>query len=226
MTRLALLDRLSRALADVQADLRQALVVGVTGADASGKSHFAADLADRLQTEAKCQLVHVDDFHRPRAVRYAGELSEAEKYLRQSIDLDRLAEEVLTPIRQNGQLRRTMRHLHIEDDTYTVERAYDIDPSTIVIVEGVFLLRPQVREHLHRLIFLDVDEEALVARGSRRDRDLHGQGVERKFREKFLPAQRQIFAAYPPDRHADVIIDNSDWQIPTVTKWILPSCKP
>jgi uridine kinase len=226
VTRQALLDRLSTALAAVQAERGGPLVVGVTGADASGKSHFAADLADRLRAEAKCQLIHVDDFHRPRAVRYAGPQSEAEKYLWQSIDLDQLAGEVLAPVHRYGELRRTMQHLHIEDDTYTVERAYDIDSGTIVLVEGVFLLRPPVREHLHHLVFLDVDEEALVARGSQRDRDLHGPGTERKFREKFLPAQRRVFAAHPPNEHADVIIDNNDWASPTVTKWTLPSCKP
>ena len=177
---------------------------------------------EQLRPRAACQIVHVDDFHRPRATRYGGDLPEDAKYLRQSIDLDQLADEVLAPIHACGQLRRTMRHLHIETDTYSVERTYDVDRRTIVVVEGVFLLRPPVSRYLHHLVFLEVAEETLIARGTLRDRELHGAAAERKFREKYLPAQRHVFAECPPHQHADVVIDNNDWNHPTVTKWDLP----
>ena len=198
-------------------------MVGITGADASGKSALASALHAELAARGdRCQLVHVDDFHRPRAARYAGDLPETDKYLRQSVDLDRLVREVLAPVRQQGRLRLTLRHLDIDTDGWSVDRTYVVGELTIVLVEGVFLLRPPVREHLDRIVFLDVEDDELVSRGTVRDSGVHGDRAEDKFRRKFLPAQHVVFSAHPPRDHADVIIDNNDWMSPTVTLWNLP----
>jgi uridine kinase len=212
--------RLAAALIAEQARRSAALTVGVTGADASGKTRFAGAVADRLLAAgARLQLVHVDDFHRPRAVRYAGDLPEPQKYLRQSIDLEQLARQVLEPIRTTGRLHRTIRHLDLVTDQYRLDRTYDVDERTIVLVEGVFLLRPPVRALLHRIVFLHVTDEEAIRRGSTRDQEVHAGRAETKFREKFLPAQRLVFTEHPPEQWADLIIDNTRWTQPLALRW-------
>lgn len=217
-------DELIRRLADrlVQERLENegAVVIGLTGADASGKSWLAASLAEQLtERGVENELVHVDDFHRPKSERYAGRRPEPEQYLDQSIDLEALVREVLRPIRRDGQLSRTARHLDLLTDAYTTERTYRVTERTIVLVEGVFLLREPVRTHLDLIVVLTADEEELVARGSRRDEQVHGADAERRFREKYLPAQRALFAANPPEQLADIIIDNTEWERPRVVRW-------
>lgn len=220
-------DELTRRLADqlVQERLERLdtggpLVVGLTGADASGKSRLAGSLVQHLTDRGvENQLVRVDDFHRPRSERYAGRRPEPEQYLHQSIDLEVLVREVLAPLRTDGQLNLTARHLDLGTDRYTAERVYRVTERTIVVVEGVFLLREPVRAHLDVIVFLAVDEEELVARGSERDRLVHGADAERKFRQKFLPAQRAVFAENPPEHLADIIIENTDWDRPRVIRW-------
>lgn len=217
-------DELTRRLADrlVQERLDHGgpVVVGLTGPDASGKSRLAGSLAQQLtDLRVENQLVHVDDFHRPRSERYAGRRPEPEQYLHQSIDLEALVREVLGPIRRDGQLNHTGRHLDLLTDGYTIERTYRVTERTIVLVEGVFLVREPVRTHLDLVVVLTADEEELVARGSRRDELVHGADAERRFREKYLPAQRALFAAHPPERLADIIIDNTDWELPRVIRW-------
>jgi uridine kinase len=217
-------DELTRRLADrlVQERLDNGgpVVLGLTGADASGKSRLAGSLARHLDDRGvENQLVHVDDFHRPRSERYAGRRPEPEQYLHQSIDLEALVREVLGPIRRDGQLRHTARHLDLLTDGYTTERTYRVTERTIVLVEGVFLLREPVRSYLDLIVVLTADEEELVARGSQRDELVQGADAERRFREKYLPAQRALFAAHPPEQLADIIIDNTNWERPRVVRW-------
>ena len=67
-------DARARVLAAVAAAIDAArrpgrpVVVGVTGIDASGKSHLTAELAALLRGRGTAvQVVHVDDFHHPDA---------------------------------------------------------------------------------------------------------------------------------------------------------------
>lgn len=220
MRREQLIGRLADDLVGRLGEQGGPLVVGLTGADASGKSRLAASLDRQLTLLGVAhQTVHVDDFHRPRRERYAGQRPEPEQYLHQSIDLEALVREVLSPIRHEGRLSHQGRHLDLRTDTYIVERTYDVTDRSIVLVEGVFLLRDPVRTYLDLVVFLTVDEEVLVARGSRRDQGQHGDDAERRFREKYLPAQQAVFAAHPPEELADIIIDNNDWSRPRVLQW-------
>lgn len=195
-------------------------IIGVTGPDASGKSFLASTLALTLERMGcEVQLVHVDDFHRPRAERYAGSKPEHLKYLEQSIDLDALVEKVLAPARTSGRFHLQLKHLDIGTDTQTITREYLVNPGSIVIVEGVFLLMNRVRSYLDKIIFLQVADEELIRRGTVRDAELLGTDVERRFREKYLPAQKMLFSAEPPEIHADIVVDNNDWQAPHVVRW-------
>jgi uridine kinase len=194
--------------------------LGITGADASGKSHLAEAIGAELKRRKRpYQIVHVDDFLRPRAIRYSGDATEVEKYLDQSFDLNHLVDAVLEPLRRNGSVVTTITHLDVITDRYEVERTYRADGKTLVVIEGVFLLRPDVRCYLDGLVFLDAPDDELRARGRRRDAAQLGPDADRRFREKYLPAQHRLFSLYPPCEHADVIIDNRDWRRPRITRW-------
>ncbi len=196
-------------------------ILGVTGADASGKSQLAAILQRELiACGYTTHLIHVDDFHYPRAHRYAGNRPEPEKFRYQSIDFHKLRNEVLVPLRAEGVLHREFHLLDIPTDEYTLIRRYDIDPDSIVIVEGVFLLGEELRELIDDLICLVVSDEELIRRGIQRDSDLLGADARRRFEEKYLPAQRALFAQYPPEKYASLVIDNEDYQNPRlVSGW-------
>ncbi len=218
----AVVHRLAAALVRERRGLGRALVVGMTGPDASGKSQLAEAVRREVEDGGEqVVVVHVDDFHHPRAHRYAGHLPEPDKYLEQSIDVDRLVDEVLAPLRRDGSLHHRLHHLDITADTWTVERRYDVGADTLVLVEGVFLMQPRLRELLDRVVYLDVDDEVLVQRGTLRDREIHGSAAESKFRDKYLPAQRRLRDLHPPETLADVVVDNNDWQSPVLTRWTL-----
>lgn len=216
-------DRLLINLVDLidfeSAGLPRAFIVGITGPDASGKTTFAAEIVDSLSDKGRLvQPVHVDDFHRPRAERYAGDAPEHVKYLTQSFDLTALVDNILVPARSAAGLHRGFTHLNVATDEWSEYREYQIDQNTVVVVEGVLLLLPQVRPLLDLIVHLDVDEQVAMARGVPRDLSLYPD-ARRRYQQKYLPAQREVFAANPPHQCAHIVIDNTSLTSPRVMRW-------
>ncbi|WP_322477282.1 HAD-IA family hydrolase [Microbacterium testaceum] len=198
-------------------DTRRPYIVGITGQDASGKSMLAAELTEHLKTEPSNDviLVHVDDFHRPRAQRYDPTLSESDAYLHRSFHFDQLESTILAPLRRNERLDAHVSHLDLVSDTYTNNRHYMAGPDSIVILEGVLLLQPELRRYFDLTVFVHADRETILDRAFTRNVPLEGHDVMRKYDVKYLPAQKQHLQDYPPQSAVDIVVDNSVWATPT-----------
>lgn len=196
------------------------MVVGVTGIDASGKSAMTAMLAGELiRSELPVQIIQIDDFHRPRAERQYGDLPEPDKYYENTFDFARLKTEILTPIRDEGSLDVSITCLDLVADTWSVDRHFVVKEESIVLIDGLFLFRPEMSHFLDLIVFLDVTESTVLERANSRDVPVHGLGIITKYETKYLPAQRKYLEDFPPETNADVIIDNNDWSNPIVIKW-------
>ncbi len=187
-------------------------VVGITGIDGAGKTSFA-DAFEKylLSGNYQTQMIHLDDFHNPRAVRYAGD-NQAENYYQRSFNLDEIINKLLKPLRQKSGYSSRLPVLNLETDKYEIEKEYDFSPDTIVIIEGVFLLREDLSPYIDYKVFLEIPFEESTRRAKVRD----PQAVIEKYKIKYLPAQRKYLALYPPNTHADAIIDNTDWEYPSI----------
>lgn len=197
-----------------------AFLVGITGMDTSGKTRFTEELERCLYRRGlKVQIIHVDDFHNPKSIRYARDLPEPRQYYERSINFERLANEVLRPIKEYGQLKTTLTHLDLLSDTWSLQRDYNVNSDTIVLVEGVFLFRPEICSFVDFFIYLHVTEDVVIQRARLRDLPTQGEEVMRKYHSKYLPAQREYIQNVRPDRFSDVVIDNSNWENPKVLVW-------
>jgi uridine kinase len=86
------------------------------------------------------------------------------------------------------------------------------------LLEGVFLLRPELIGFHDLTVLLDIPSSAVIGRAQKRDVPRLGGDVLRKYNKKYLEAQRRHFAEVDPWTVADIIIDNSDWEHPRVVK--------
>lgn len=196
------------------------MIVGVTGRDTSGKSTLTTLLAEELRRSGlSVEIIRLDDFHRPRADRYRPDLPEPVQYFEHSFDYERLRDEVLRPIREEGRLDASLLCLDLLEDTWTIERHYAVNDDTVVLLEGVFLFRSDLAHFLDLIIYLQVDESTVMERAIKRDVPIHGDEIMKKYQFKYLPAQRTYLEEYPADRNADVIIDSNNWENPIVVKW-------
>ena len=166
--------------------------VAIDGTDAAGKTTLADELASVLRGRGREVIrVSIDGFHRPRAERYRrGELS-PEGYYRDSFDYAALREAILDPFGPGG--------THSSQDS-------------ILLVDGVFLLRPELVERWDLRIFVSVEPDEALQRALERDAALFGsrEEAERRYRLRYQPGQRLYFAEAQPVEAADVVVLNDD----------------
>lgn len=138
------------------------ILVGIEGQSGTGKSTLAHRIQESLGDAA---VVHKDDFYSAVPEHILAQLSPSEGYA-QYFDWERLKEQVLLPL-SSGSDASYQRF----DWTQRVLGAWiSLSSSTrIVIVEGVYSLRPELRAYYDVKVWVDTDEETrtsrLVARG-------------------------------------------------------------
>lgn len=152
-------------------------------------------LADRLADALPGPVLRVsaDDFLRPRADRYRRGELSPEGYYRDSVDLTAFADACRTAV------------------------------TTTVVADGIFLLRPELRDLWALSVHLRVSAEESLRRALRRDVSLFGstEEVERRYRARYLPGQALYRQEADPESSADVLVDNEDVAAPRVLRWEL-----
>jgi uridine kinase len=88
--------------------------------------------------------------------------------------------------------------------------------DAVLLLDGVFLLRPELIDRWDLSIFVSAAFEQTLDRA--RIRDLARLGstaeVERRFRTRCIPAQKLYFATARPTDHADIIVHNDQPRLP------------
>ncbi len=196
-------------------------LVAVDGPDAAGKTTLAdrvAALVDRPVVRAS-----IDGFHAPSDVRLRRGSSSPEGCYRDSFDLDGLRDRLLEPFTEGAASVDVAVFGHRTDRPRQV-RVDDVPPDAALLVDGVFLLRPELHRWWTLSVYLHVPEEVTLARAVRRDLPLFGsvEGVEERYRRRYLPGQALYRAEAHPVDVAHVVVDNSDPAAPEVLRWSLP----
>ncbi len=210
--RLPVFERITGEI-DRKKSAERPFVVGITGIDTSGKTMFTKALAGYLAARnRKVQVINLDDFHNPRDIRYAGE-NQADNYYHQSFNIQSIIENLLLPIHRKGEHSVTLKLLDLNTDRFETDREYSFEPDTIVLFEGVFLFRIELAEYIDLKISLEIPFDESKKRAVSRDPE----AVLSKYDTKYLPAQAKYLEEYPPLDVADITIDNTDWELPSVT---------
>ncbi len=193
--------------------LERPAIIGINGAITSGKTTLALAL-DRFLRERKVhtQLIHMDDFHHPRAIRF-GDLT-IENYFLNAMDLEKFSELILEIKRHP--VNKTMTLLDMNTDTYVNQQVYTTGMNSVVIVEGVLLYRPPIEHLFDYRVFLDVEEEEIFRRGEERDVPLYGDGILEQYEHYFLPIQRAYFSRYSPKEKSHLVVDNNRFESPSI----------
>jgi len=84
--------------------------------------------------------------------------------------------------------------------------------GAVLLFDGVFLQRPELRDHWDLAVFVDVSPELALRRALVRDAALLGgaAAVRQRYRERYLPGQRLYREQCAPARRADLVIDTGD----------------
>lgn len=209
MDRAAVLD----LLADRLAALPRPALVAVDGVDGAGKTVLADELAAVLGRRGdRVVRTGIDGFHRPRAERYARGRSSPEGYFHDSFDLDAFRRCVVAPVRAGAGQVRTAAFDH-RVDAPVEGRRVDV-AGAVVLVDGVFLQRDELRGVWDLVVFLRAAFEATYARMSVRDGS--PPDPQHPDNRRYLEGQRLYLRGCRPEERADIVLDVTDVRAPVV----------
>lgn len=185
------------------------LGVAIDGVDGAGKSVFADQLAALLERRGISVLrASVDGFHHPAEVRHRKGRSSPEGFFRDSYDYAALRELLLEPLLVRGE-RRVVRAIYDVRAEAPVEPVLVSVPDVdVLIFDGLFLHREELRDLWDYSVFLDVSFEISIPRGAGR-----GYGDPRPAaasNRRYVEGQRLYLRECEPHRRASCVIDNND----------------
>ena len=187
--------------------------VAVDGRTASGKTTLADELAALLTKQGRSVIrTSIDGFHRPRVERYARGRHSAEGYYHDARDLPAIVELLLAPLGPDGDRRYRTASFDLDADQPLTQEAQTADPDAILIVDGTFLQRPELRDHWDVALFVRTSAETAQARGLGRDAGkLGGEAAALDlYAKRYRPAYVLYESFAEPEARCDAIIDNDD----------------
>lgn len=202
---------LHRVVARVQALSDRRVRVAVDGRTAAGKTTLGHELASLLVDAGRVVLrASLDDFKRPWAERHRYDRVSGEGYYRNAFDLDAIRALLLAPALPTGTGLVALCSIDpITQIDHSGTRVM-MPNDGVLIVDGVFALRPELDHHWDLRIWIHIDAEESVRRGTARDGAREGRArAEVLHRKRYAPAKRLYIAEADPGTRADIIIDNT-----------------
>lgn len=173
--------------------LKPPAIIGISGFGGSGKTTFATSLGNMIHAPVIC----VDRF---------GKDKTREDYTHwQGMDFKRLEEEVLIPFSQGT---NPISYGHWDDGQNSIVKMNKVPHSDLLIVEGVGLFQPELLKYFAYKIWIDCAQEVGIARGKKRDREVHKNPQDEKWDELWKRNDQEYFDTYKPKDLADLIVSN------------------
>ena len=191
--------------------------VAVTGSDGAGKTRLADDLARRIGREGMPVIrATIDSFHNPRAVRYRLGRESPEGFYRDSFDLDALRAKLLDPLSPGGSRAYRLAAFDHRADAPVAAPLLTAPAPATLIVDGIFLQRPELAAYWDLAIFLDVPFDIAFARLAARDGGSAdpAAAANRRYRD----GQLLYFAECRPQQTADILVDYTDLNRPRIVR--------
>lgn len=210
-----LLSRLASIITAV--DCGHPVRVAVDGVDAAGKTTLAEEAATLIRAAGRPVIrASVDDFHNPRAIRYQRGADSPEGYFRDSFNYAALRHHLLDPLGPNGCLRYVPAVFDWRTDSEVRVPVREAPPDSVLVLDGVFLLRPELDGSWDLTIWVDAAFDVTVARAETRARQ-DGSGVlglRERYQRRYVPGQMLYLSEAQPSRRADLVVDNNDFANP------------
>lgn len=187
--------------------------VAINGIEGTGKTTFAEKLTQYLNAEnINAIQVSIDGFHFNKKIRYQQGRDSAKGYYEDAYNELSFVEKVLQSS-QSEIPNITKATYDLETDEYIELEATEIDSDTIIITDGAYLFKPNYRPYWDLKIYLKTSFEIAMERGIERDKQLLGgyESTKEKFLNRYHKASQMYLAENEPEKIADVIIDNSDF---------------
>jgi uridine kinase len=217
MNRLAMLTQLARLIQEVHRP--HPLRVAIDGVDAAGKTILADELAEQLHDSHR-QIIRasVDEFHHPKAHRREKGSLSPEGFYYDSYDYAAVKEKLLIPLGPDGNRQYIVAIHDIVSEKPVVSEIQTASDTAILLMDGIFLLRPELLPWWDLTIYVHADFANTVPRGTARDANLYGSRsrATERYLERYVPGQQLYLQQVRPLDKADILINNNDIESPEI----------
>jgi len=211
--RAELLRKVAEAVAVMPAD--PVTRVAVDGVDGAGKTWFANELGGVLESMGRSVIrASVDGFHNPKAIRYRRGRNSPEGFFYDSYDYAQLEAALLAPLSPGGNRQYRVAVFDHVTDCPVDAPVRVAAPGDILLLDGIFLDRPELRGRWDYSIFLEVAFAVSVPRGAQRDGSSPDPGAPGN--RRYVEGQKLYLATCKPRRFASIVIDHGDLNAPRV----------
>ena len=207
-----------RDLADRVVALRpgERVAVAVDGFDGAGKTVLADQLAEVIGAVGGARdvlRVSIDGFHRPRVQRVARGRG-PETFYEDSYDYEAFRRAVIEPLRRGEPVTRAVNDVDADRPVHLEPVAVGAD--TVLLVDGIFLQRPELADVWDAVVWVDVPFAVSVPRGNSRFGDDHDPDPEAEANRRYVGGQRLYLSAVDPRARATWVLDNTDLERPVL----------
>lgn len=198
--------------------------VGIDGPSAAGKTVLADEIAAILRENGHHVIrATIDGFHHPRAIRTRRGDYCPHGYYQDSFDFDAVRQWLLKPLGMAGDLNYRTAVFDFRNENDVESETLSAPPDAILIFDGVFLHRPEIADCWDVSVYIDCGFDEVLKRALKRDAARLGSSaqVEKKYNRRYIPGQRFYLESIRPQRQADIVIDNRDFERPRIIEeWV------
>ena len=170
---------------------KESVVIAIDGNCTSGKS----TLADQLQTVYDCNLFHIDFFFLQPHQRTEERLSQPGG----NVDYERFRQEVLEPLAADENFSYRPFDCKIQQ----LSDPLHIQKKQLNVVEGVYCMHPTLSDVYDLSVFLKIDEEAQLARLSKRNNPQ----LQKRFIEEWIPLESLYFENMKVEERCNLVFE-------------------
>jgi uridine kinase len=214
-TRVSLIEMIAKVILNLEK--QHPTRVAIDGIDAAGKTRFADELGQVLKGLGKHVIrASIDGFHNSRIIRYARGRYNPEGYYLDSFNYRVLLDELIDPLGPEGDLTYRKAFFDYEKNEKLDQTEETASEDSVLVFDGVFLLRPEIINHWDLKIYLDIDYSESMRREISRDRG-DREELRTLYEKRYIPGQKLYHIHANPKRHTDLIIENSNPYEPRIT---------
>lgn len=214
MTEVEIFNIIKKEIIAIQSKKDKPTRIAINGIEGTGKTVFAEKLTKHLNSDDITAIqVSIDGFHFNKEIRYKQGRDSAIGYYENSYDEVAFTDKVLKSS-QSESPNYTIATHDLETDNYLNLEPIKLENHTVLISDGAYLFKPNYRDYWDFKIYLKTSFEIAVKRGVERDKSSLGgyELTKEKFKNRYHKASKIYLSENDPEKIADLIIDNSDFE--------------
>jgi uridine kinase len=204
------IDEVVRKILERRANIpdTRSVLVGVSGIDGCGKGYLAAQFQAHLALHGVIPaILNVDGWLNLPQKRF-DRSAPAVNFYNNAIRLDQFFSQLVLPLRDRRSIHLVADFVEEAASDYR-KHAYDYHDVSVVLVEGIFLFKPQYRKYFDLAIWIDCSFPTALARAiDRAQEGLSPANTIAAYDTIYFPAQKIHLAHDKPRENADLIFEN------------------